>query len=108
MMQFSEDKLKAITKKIVKQFEPERVILFGSQATGQAKKESDVDLLVIKETKQSTREIARQIDGFIFPRPFPIDLIVYTPLQLKQAQEEGDFFILEVLSNGKTLYVKPK
>ena len=108
MMQFSEDKLDVITKKIVKQFEPERVILFGSQVTGEAKEESDVDLLVIKETKQSTREIARQIDGAIFPRPFPIDLMVYTPSQLKQAQEEGDSFILEVLSKGKILYAKPK
>lgn len=106
MMKFSEDKLKAVTQKIVEKFQPEKVILFGSRATGEAQAGSDVDLLIIKDTDQSTREIAKEIDGAIFPRPFPIDLIVYTPQQFKQAQEEGDFFILEVLNKGKVVYAR--
>lgn len=105
-MDFSEDKLREVTQKIVEQFNPEKIILFGSQSTGQAKEESDVDLLVIKETNQSIREVAREIDGAIFPRPFPIDLIVYTPAQLKQAQQVGDFFIMEVLNKGRVLYAR--
>lgn len=105
-MKFSEDKLQEVTKKIIKEFDPEKIILFGSRASGQATDDSDTDLLIIKDTDSSTREIAKQIDGSIFPRPFPIDLIVYTPKQLKEAQEEGDFFILEVLNKGKILYAR--
>lgn len=105
-MNFSEDGLKKVTDRIVKEFQPEKVILFGSQATGEASEGSDVDLLVIKDTSQSTREVAKKIDGVIFPRPFPIDLIVYTPKQFQQAQEEGDFFILEILKKGRVLYAR--
>lgn len=105
-MNFSEDGLKKVTDKIVKEFHPEKVILFGSQATQEAQTDSDVDLLVVKETNKSTREMAKEIDGAIFPRPFPIDLIVYTPKQLKQAQDEGDFFIHEVLDKGRVLYAR--
>lgn len=106
VISFSEDKLSEVTAKIVEEFQPEKVILFGSRATNEAQEESDVDLLVIKDTDQSTREMAKKIDGAIFPRPFPIDLIVYTPLQFKQAQEEGNFFILEVLNKGRVLYAR--
>ena len=106
MMKFSEDKLQEITQKIVKEFNPEKIILFGSRVTGRATKDSDTDLLIIKDTNTSTREVARQIDGSIFPRPFPIDLIVYTPEQIVKAQQSGDFFILEVLNKGKVLYAR--
>lgn len=106
VMKFSEDKLQEVTKKIIQEFNPEKIILFGSRATGQATEDSDTDLLIIKDTDSSTREVAKQIDGSIFPRPFPLDLIVYTPKQLRKAQESGDFFILEILNKGKVLYAR--
>lgn len=105
-MKFSDDKLKKVTEKIIEEFDPEKIILFGSRATGQETTESDVDLLIVKDTNQSTRNVARKIDRVLFPRLFPLDLIIYTPKQFEFAKESGDFFIQEVLKNGKVLYAK--
>lgn len=96
--------LKKITQKIVKEFKPEKIILFGSYAWGKPGPDSDVDLFVVKKTNHSTREIARGIDRILFPRPFPIDLIVYTPEQVKKSKMSEDFFIEDILTNGKVLY----
>lgn len=98
-------KLKEITKKIVKEYQPKKVILFGSWAWGKPGPDSDVDLFIIKETK-NTREVAKEIDGSIFPRPFPIDLLVYTPQQIEKRRKMKDFFIGDVLTKGKVLYAK--
>jgi uncharacterized protein len=103
---YSDVTLQQVTKKIAQQFQPEQIILFGSRAWGKANPDSDVDLLIIKDTQKSTRELARQIDGTIFPRPFSLDIIVHTPQQIKRRQAIGDFFITDILTKGKTLYDK--
>lgn len=103
---YSDITLQQITRKIAQQFDPDQIILFGSRAWGKPTTDSDADLLVIKSVQQSTRELARQIDGAIFPRPFPIDIIVSTPQQIKHRQALGDFFITDILTKGKILYDK--
>lgn len=100
-----ERKIYKIAAEIAKKFKPNKVILFGSYAWGSPHADSDVDLFIIKETP-NTREAAREIDGEIFPRPFAIDLIVYTPSQVKERQLNGDAFINEILSKGKLLYAE--
>ncbi len=97
--------IKKITNQIVKKYQPEKIILFGSYAYGKPNRDSDVDLFIIKET-ENTRETAREIDGSIFPRPFPIDIIVYKPEQVKKRETMGDFFIQDILYKGKLLYAK--
>lgn len=99
-----QEKLQRATDRIVQQFHPERVILFGSWAWGTPGPDSDVDLLVIKAT-DNTRRTAREIDSALFPREFPIDLIVYSPAQIEQ-QTKQDFFIRAILANGQVLYEK--
>lgn len=98
--------LKRITQKIVKEFQPEKIILFGSYAWGKPGSDSDVDLFVVIDTKQSTRETARHIDRSLFPRPFPMDLIVYTPAKVRERLKMGDFFIEDIISKGEVLYGK--
>ena len=101
----NQEKIKEITDKIVKEYKPEKIILFGSWAWGKPGPDSDVDLLIIKKT-ENTRETAKEIDGSIFPRPFPIDLIVYTPAQLKKRKNMNDFFIKDIITKGKVLYAR--
>lgn len=96
-------KIKEVVDKIAKEFQPEKIILFGSYAWGKPTPDSDVDLFVVKET-DNTREAARKIGRLIFPRPFPLDLIVYTPKQVERRQKSGDFFINDVLNKGIILY----
>ncbi|OGX05730.1 MAG: hypothetical protein A3G87_06885 [Omnitrophica bacterium RIFCSPLOWO2_12_FULL_50_11] len=98
-----ERKLAEVVHKIVKEFHPQQIILFGSWAWGTPGPDSDVDLFIVQET-ENTRRLAAEIDGSIFPRPFPIDLIVCRPQQLKKRLDQGDFFAAEVLRKGKILY----
>ena len=98
-------KLQEIINKIVKEHRPEKIILFGSYARGNPGPDSDVDLFIIKETT-NTRETARSINRLLFPRPFPIDLIVYTPEQLKKRMNIEDFFVSDIINKGKILYEK--
>lgn len=97
------EEVKKIAEKIGKEYNLEKVILFGSFAWGRPGPDSDIDLFIIKETK-NTRETAKKIDGSIFPRPFPIDILVYSPEQLKRRQKMNDFFIKDILTKGKVLY----
>lgn len=105
MRNVSSQKIKNVTEKIVKKYKPEKIILFGSYAWGKPHPDSDVDLLVVKETRNPFR-LSRDIDGALFPRPFPLDLFVFTPQQVKQRESMGDFFIQDILSKGKVLYAK--
>lgn len=105
MGKVSLDKIKKVAETIAKEYRPERIILFGSYAWGKPHADSDVDLFVVKNTKNPWK-LSLRIDGSIFPRPFPLDLLLYTPQQLKRRGRMGDFFIQDVLSKGIVLYEK--
>ncbi len=99
------EQIKKVAEQIYDKYQPEKIILFGSWAWGVPGPDSDVDLLIVKQT-ENTRLLAREIDGQIFPRPFPIDLIVYRPEQVEKRKAMGDFFINDILTKGKVLYGK--
>lgn len=99
----NQKKLDQVVKLIVKKFKPEKIILFGSYAWGEPNQDSDVDLFIIKET-DNTIKTEMKIDRLIYPRPFPIDLMVYRPNDVKKREAMGDFFITDVLNKGKILY----
>jgi len=90
--------------RIVETLHPEKVILFGSYAYGRPTPDSDVDLLVILETSAPDKERYLAVCRLLRPRPFPVDILVRTPQEVSRALEKGDFFMLEILSQGKVLY----
>jgi predicted nucleotidyltransferase len=97
--------LKKIVQRIVREYKPEKIYLFGSFAWGKPDKDSDVDLLIIKRTKEGffRRHLAvrKIIDGEI-----PVDVLVRTPSELKKRLNLGDFFYQDILKKGKCLYAK--
>lgn len=98
--------LRALTDKIVKAVKPEEIILFGSYAYGQPSPDSDVDLLIIWNTRKSAPARYRAISDLLRPRPFPLDLIVRTPREIALARKRIDPFLNEALRQGKTLYAR--
>jgi uncharacterized protein len=88
---------------IVKNFQPDKVILFGSYAKGNAGSDSDVDLLVVMDTEQSTWDFAVKI-SLALKHSFPMDIIVRTPEVIAKRLKMGDFFIKNIVENGKVLY----
>ncbi|MFT3882679.1 MAG: nucleotidyltransferase domain-containing protein [Gemmatales bacterium] len=87
---------------IARMFHPEKIILFGSHAYGTPTSESDVDLLVVMPCRNRIEQ-AVQI-RWELPAPFPVDLIVRTPRQLKARLKMGDSFLTEIHTKGKVLH----
>lgn len=92
-----------VVQQIVEKFKPQKIILFGSYARGNPRPESDVDLLVVMETHLKEVQQAIQICQQIEYR-FGLDLIVHTPEILVERVETGDWFLRDVLKEGKVVY----
>lgn len=101
------DAIHTLAKKIVEKFAPEKIILFGSHAYGAPQASSDVDLLVVMKTELTPHKQRLQIARALSPRPFGIDLVVRTPADLERRIALGDFFLREVVRNGKGIYERP-
>lgn len=99
----TKEKIKTVANKIAVEYKPEKIILFGSYAWGNPSSDSDVDLCIVKKTSD-TRELARKIDGSLWGRTFPIDIIVYTPDTIKDRLRSKDFFVRDIFEKGKILY----
>jgi predicted nucleotidyltransferase len=96
--------LRPAIQKIVRVLAPQKIVLFGSYAYGKPNPHSDVDLLVIMETDQPHKDRSWAVSRLLLPRPFPVDILVKTPEEVKDALESGDFFLKEILTRGVVLY----
>jgi predicted nucleotidyltransferase len=101
--------IRRYARAIAERFHPHKIILFGSYAYGTPTPDSDVDLLVVMPAKnqldQAVRIDEKLDDDDVIPG-FPVDLIVRTPETLQKYIRGGDWFLREVVSQGKTLYEK--
>jgi predicted nucleotidyltransferase len=100
--------LRPAIQKIATELKPEKIVLFGSYAYGTPNPHSDVDLLVIMETKASPKDRSWAVSRLLLPRPFPVDILVKTPKEVEKALKTGDFFLKEILTRGKVLYDRSK
>ncbi|MBI5303812.1 MAG: nucleotidyltransferase domain-containing protein [Chloroflexi bacterium] len=96
--------IRNVAQRIVHQFDPEQIILFGSYAYGKPTTASDVDLLVVMETALREKQQRLEISRALSPRPFPLDVVVRTPRQLQERLALGDAFLAEIMTRGKPLY----
>ncbi len=97
------DRIRDFCDRIVRDFHPERIILFGSCARGDADEDSDVDLLVIMPFEGKGARKAAEIMKRVRPG-FPVDVIVRTPETVRERLELGDFFLREAVEKGKALH----
>lgn len=106
-MRYWNKQIQMITKKIVKEYQPEKIILFGSCALGNANSNSDIDLLIIKKSRKERIQRERELRKLLFGNRFPpIDLLIYTPTEVSWRLSIKDFFIQDILSKGTILYEK--
>lgn len=100
-----EEKIKEITDKIVREYQPEEIILFGSWAWGNPNEDSDIDLLVVMESNKPRIERQREIKNFIHLSDVPMDILVHTPRELEESiNKNRNLFLEDIVHNGKVLY----
>jgi len=90
----------------LREYEPERIILFGSQAKGNADQYSDLDIVIIKETNERFLDRLKTIYELVQPR-FAMDVLVYTPQEFTEMQKRGNSFVEMVLEEGVVVYERP-
>lgn len=93
-----------LVEAIIKNYQPQKIIAFGSTASGRINEDSDIDLLIIKETEkpfwQRVKEVLRLYNGFR-----SLDVSVLTPEEAETAEKRGWFFIKDqMIDKGKILY----
>lgn len=96
-------KIEDLTSRIVREFKPEKVILFGSHAYGIPTQDSDVDILVILRFSGKPVRKAIEIRNSLNAQ-VPLDLIVRTPEQVSERVAQNDWFMREIVERGRTLY----
>lgn len=94
-----------ITRKIVEGFDPLKIILFGSEAHGTPRADSDIDLVVIKETKERFLQRLKKVASIVESWD-AMDVLVYTPKEWEQGLQTGNYFIKELEETGKVIYEK--
>lgn len=95
----------------IKQFDPEKIILFGSYAYGTPTDDSDIDLFVIKnidsrDIRQTRIEIRRSLFNIIWDNKLNLDLLVDNEDHINYRINIGDKFYEELTTKGKILYAK--
>jgi len=100
----SEKVIQDVTETIVRAFHPQKVILFGSLIWGEQRADSDLDLFVIMDSDLRRDQRAAQISRLFPYRDFPLDILVYTPKEVKLSLERRNPFIRAILTKGRVLY----
>lgn len=95
--------VKSLSDRIVQEFKPVKIILFGSYAYGSPKEDSDVDLMVILAFEGKSFRKSLEILNRVNPS-FPVDLLARRPEDVERRYVEGDPLIREAIDRGETLY----
>ncbi len=98
--------LKLITECIVREYQPDKIILFGSWARGNADEHSDIDLLVISDREKDLPRYKRGLDVRLLLSQFqsPKDILFYTHEDIERWRGVPQTFVNTVLSEGMALY----
>ena len=97
----------SVIEKIAQEYSPEKIVLFGSYAYGNPDDDSDIDLIIIKKTKESSMERWLHVHAVLSEyRAISISPLVYTPEELQQRLDLKDFFLSKIMQKGKVVYGK--
>ena len=100
----SRELLEEIVRRILQVGSPRRIVLFGSRVRGDARPDSDIDLLIIEDSELPRyRRAPRYLRALlgIFPAK---DVVVWTPAEVESWREVPNAFVTTALREGRTLY----
>ena len=105
--QLLEQELKRYLSLLTNHDQPDRVILFGSLVTGHVHPDSDIDLVIVKQTELSFWKRLHEMRRLLQPR-VGTDILVYTPNEFEQLHRDRAFFKEEILNRGKVIYERDR
>ncbi len=103
----SETIISTMVDRIVRQFQPSRVVLFGSQARGTANEWSDVDLLVVMNDVPDKHRVAVEIRRSLGDLPVSKDIVVVTPDEIESRGHMVGTVLRAALREGTVVYERP-
>jgi predicted nucleotidyltransferase len=103
-----QDTLQQIVRCLIEAYRPQQIVLFGSLAYGEPDADSDIDLLIIRETDEPPLARRIRVRQLVADpeRRVPFSPLVLTPEELAHQLTLGDPFYLEIMRRGKVLYVR--
>lgn len=96
-----------LADRIAEGYQPEKIWLFGSYAHGNPTADSDLDLLIVKETDESPARRYASVRQLLRGFDWPLDILVYTPEEFENRVANKSYFLQTALSNARLLYAKP-
>lgn len=97
--------LEKIVSVIKTHYHPDKIILYGSYAYGNPDKNSDLDLLIVKDTNLPRHKRSRLIRKWLWGiSDIPKDILVYTNKEIEEWKNVEQAFITEIVRKGKILY----
>ena len=97
-------KINEIVSKIALHFDPDKIILFGSYASGNATNDSDLDLLIIQETELPRHKRSFDIQKSLKGSMIPMDILVYTIKEFEEERNQKNSFLHSLIQNSEILY----
>ncbi|MCL4484646.1 MAG: nucleotidyltransferase domain-containing protein [Bacteroidetes bacterium] len=97
-------KINEIVNRIAIRFNPDKIILFGSYAAGNPNNDSDIDLLIIKDTDLPRHKRSFDIQKSLIGSMIPMDILVYTTKEFEQERKEKSSFLFSAIKTSKILY----
>ena len=109
------DRLDAYLIDALRDFDPDRIVIFGSRAGGSARADSDVDVLIVKDDPRRWVERVMDATERLYSERLvearrdlpPFDVLVYTPAEIAERLALGDPFFAEMVS-GRLVYERPR
>ena len=99
----SMDDIQLVADRIAREFDPDKIILFGSYAHGTAGPDSDVDLLVVLPFEGKPFWKSVEIINRVNPQ-FSLELIARRPADAASRYAQGDPLIHDAFDHGRVLY----
>lgn len=104
-----DDRIEYLRRTIVQAIDPQQIVLFGSHARGEARANSDVDLLVVHDTDHTNREVRRRLEQLFLDRRFGLDLLVRTPEDVRRnVADRNPFYTHDIFEEGRVLYERSR
>lgn len=93
-----------IVNKIALNYNPERIILFGSYARGNFTDDSDLDFILIKDTVAPRNKRAIEVRKLFYGIPIPLDFKIYTSSEFTEELKNKYSFVSSAIKDSKVLY----